>query len=238
MPRGGAVGGEIRYALHPAVTAQLIVLTEKSTLLPTIGCRKPPLPCWMRGEKSHLHLTTASLLADAARQTAGNELLFRAVHHVSAALDCIQPAPQRQRFRELSLQAAACEAYRRLPFRFKLYPDRQRLGNAGPSRTFMLDIEEAGCEFALGHLERTRAVRCDPRFTGRADGESAGRQPAGGSLYAPVGDPPGAGASLCWLGVFGIQISRYPENAECDEAWQQFCQRPPTRRRTRFLSLS
>ncbi len=25
-------------------------------------------------------------------------------------------------------------------------------------------------------------------------------------------------ASLCWLGVFGIQISRYPENAECDEA--------------------
>ncbi|HHA2342877.1 TPA: ATP-binding protein [Enterobacter hormaechei subsp. xiangfangensis] len=32
-------------------------------------------------------------------------------------------------------------------------------------------------------------------------------------------------ASLCWLGVFGIQISRYPENAECDEAWQQFCQR-------------
>ena len=24
-------------------------------------------------------------------------------------------------------------------------------------------------------------------------------------------------ASLCWLGVFGIQIGRYPENAECDE---------------------
>lgn len=32
-------------------------------------------------------------------------------------------------------------------------------------------------------------------------------------------------ASLCWLGVFGIQISRYPENAECDEARRQFCQR-------------
>ncbi len=34
------------------------------------------------------------------------------------------------------------------------------LGNAGPVSDFMLDIEEAGCEFALGHLERTRAL-CD-----------------------------------------------------------------------------
>lgn len=48
----GRSAAEIRYALHPAVTAQLIVLTEKSTLLLTIGCRKPPLPCWMRARKA------------------------------------------------------------------------------------------------------------------------------------------------------------------------------------------
>lgn len=45
-------------------------------------------------------------------------------------------------------------------------------------------------------------------------------------------------ASLCWLGVFGIQISRYPENAECDGHGGSSVNAPPTRRRTRFLSLS
>ncbi len=49
---------------------------------------------------------------------------------------------------------------------------------------------------------------------------------------------PALEASLCWLGVFGIQISRYPENAECDEAGSSSVNAPPTRRRTRLLSLS
>jgi hypothetical protein len=114
-----------------------------------------------RHEKSHLHLTTASLLADAARQAAGNELLFRAVHHVTAALDSIQPAPQRQMFRELSLLAAR-RAKRSGDYLSALsYIQTARaLGNAGTVSDFMLDIEEAGCEFALGHLERTREL-CD-----------------------------------------------------------------------------
>ena len=74
--------------------------------LPMTGCRRQTFALLDQRERSHLHLTTASLLADAARQAAGNELLFRAVHHVTAALDSIQPAPQRQMFRELSLLAA------------------------------------------------------------------------------------------------------------------------------------
>ena len=103
-------------------------------------------------ERSHLHLTTASLLAEAARQAAGNELLFRAVHHVTAALDSIQPAPQRQMFRELSLLAAR-RAKRTGDYHSALsYIQTSRaLGNAGTVSDFMLDIEEAGCEFALGH---------------------------------------------------------------------------------------
>lgn len=128
----GQSAAEIRYALHPAVTAQLIVLTEKEYAFTHDRVQEAAFALLDEGEKSHLHLTTASLLADAARQTAGNELLFRAVHHVSAALDCIQPAPQRQRFRELSLRAARrAEAYRRLPFRLKLHPDRQSAGERG-----------------------------------------------------------------------------------------------------------
>lgn len=100
------------------------------------------------------------------------------------------------------------------------------LGNAGPVSDFMLDIEEAGCEFALGHLERTRAL-CDA-ILGSPGGltEKALAANLLAEVYMRQSEIRLAlEASLCWLGVFGIQISRYPENAECDEAWQQFCQR-------------
>lgn len=223
----GRSAAEIRYALHPAVTAQLIVLTEKEYAFTHDRVQEAAFALLDEGEKSHLHLTTASLLADAARQTAGNELLFRAVHHVSAALDCIQPAPQRQRFRELSLQAAR-RAKRTGDYLSALsYIQTARaLGNAGPVSDFMLDIEEAGCEFALGHLERTRAL-CDA-ILGSPGGltEKALAANLLAEVYMRQSEIRLAlEASLCWLGVFGIQISRYPENAECDEAWQQFCQR-------------
>ncbi len=223
----GRSAAEIRYALHPAVTAQLIVLTEKEYAFTHDRVQEAAFALLDEGEKSHLHLTTASLLADAARQTAGNELLFRAVHHVSAALDCIQPAPQRQRFRELSLQAAR-RAKRTGDYLSALsYIQTARaLGNAGPVSDFMLDIEEAGCEFALGHLERTRAL-CDA-ILGSPGGLT--EKALAANLLAEVHMRQSEirlalEASLCWLGVFGIHISRYPENAECDEAWQQFCQR-------------
>lgn len=152
---------EMRYALHPAVMAQLIVLTEKEYAFTHDRVQEAAFALLDPHEKSHLHLTTASLLADAARQAAGNELLFRAVHHVTAALDSIQPAPQRQMFRELSLLAAR-RAKRTGDYLSALsYIQTARaLGNAGVVSDFVLDIEEAGCEFALGHLERTREL-CD-----------------------------------------------------------------------------
>jgi len=218
---------EIRYALHPAVTAQLIVLTETAYAFTHDRVQEAAFALLDPGEKSHLHLTTARLLADAARQAAGNELLFRAVHHVTAALDCIQPAPQRQMFRELSLLAAR-RAKRTGDYASALgYIQTARaLGNAGAVSDFMLDIEEAGCEFALGHLERTREL-CDV-ILGSPGGltEKALAANLLAEVYMRQSDIRLAlEAALCWLGVFGIQVSRYPENAECDEAWQAFCLR-------------
>ena len=70
---------EIRYALHPAVTAQLIVLTETEYAFTHDRVQEAAFALLDHAEKSHLHLTTASLLADTARKAAGNELLFRAV---------------------------------------------------------------------------------------------------------------------------------------------------------------
>lgn len=102
----------------------------------------------------------------------------------------------------------------------------------------MLDIEEAGCEFALGHLERTRAL-CDT-ILGSPGGltEKALAANLLAEVYMRQSEIRLAlEASLCWLGVFGIQISRYPENAECDEAWQQFCQRTADAPQNPFTQL-
>jgi PAS domain S-box-containing protein len=231
---------EMRYALHPAVMAQLIVLTEKKYAFTHDRVQEAAFALLDRHEKSHIHLTTASLLADAARQAAGNELLFRAVHHVTAALDSIQPAPQRQMFRELSLLAAR-RAKRSGDYLSALgYIQTARaLGNAGTVSDFMLDIEEAGCEFALGHLERTREL-CDA-ILGCPGGltEKALAANLLVEVYIRQSDSRLAlEAALCWLGIFGIQISRYPEDADCDEAWALFCNRTADAPQNLFAQLS
>lgn len=218
---------EIRYALHPAVVAQLIVLTEKEYAFTHDRVQEAAFALLDDSEKSHLHLTTASLLADTARQAAGNEVLFRAVHHVTAALDCIQPAPQRQMFRELSLLAARrAKRTGDYPSALSYIQTARALGNGGMVSDFMLDSEEAACEFALGHLERTREL-CDAILG--SPGELTEKARAANLLaevYMRQSDTRLAlEAALCWLGVFGIQVSRYPTNAECDEAWQAFCHR-------------
>lgn len=231
---------EIRYALHPAVTAQLIVLTETEYAFTHDRVQEAAFALLDHAEKSHLHLTTASLLADTARKAAGNELLFRAVHHVTAALDCIQPAPQRQMFRELSLLAARrAKRTGDYPSALSYIQTARALGNAGAVSDFMLDIEEAGCEFALGHLERTREL-CDA-ILGSPGGltEKALAANLLAEVYLRQSDIRLAlEAALCWLGVFGIQVSRYPENADCDEAWQQFRNRAGDTSQNPFAQLT
>ncbi|MWL73330.1 histidine kinase, partial [Escherichia coli] len=150
---------EIRYALHPAVTAQLIALSDGDYAFIHDRVQEAAFALLDNEEKSRLHLTTACVLAESARQAAGNEILFRAVHHVTAALDCIQPAPERQKFRELSLLAAR-RARRSgdYPSALSYIQTARALGNAGSVRDVALDLEEAGCEFALGNLDITRRL--------------------------------------------------------------------------------
>ncbi|MDI6439459.1 trifunctional serine/threonine-protein kinase/ATP-binding protein/sensor histidine kinase [Cronobacter dublinensis] len=105
----GVVGlspAEILYQLHPAVVAQLITITQDDYAFTHDRVQEAAFALLTPDEKRRIHLTTASVLAQAARHAAGNDLLFRAVHHVTAALESIEPAPQRQMFRELSLLAA------------------------------------------------------------------------------------------------------------------------------------
>ncbi|MCV2514413.1 histidine kinase, partial [Leclercia pneumoniae] len=100
------------------------------------------------------------------------------------------------------------------------------LGNAGSVRDVALDLEEAGCEFALGNLDITRRL-CD-RILGAPGGltEKALAANLLAEVYMRQSDNRLAlEAALCWLAVFGIHVSRYPDDAECDEAWHSLCRR-------------
>lgn len=235
---------EIRYALHPAVVAQLIVLSEKGYAFLHDRVQEAAFALLDAGEKSAIHLTTASLLADAARQAAGNELLFRAVHHVTAALDAIQPAQQRQQFRELSLLAAQ-RARRTGDYLSALGYIRtaRALGNhvlpSGGVSNFSLDIEEAGCEFALGNLEKTREL-CDALLSSPCGlTEKALAANLLVEVYMRQSDNRLAlEAALNWLAAFGIEISHHPTPAECDAAWQRLCERGGTSPSRHFAPLA
>lgn len=189
---------EMRYALHPAVMAQLIVLTEKEYAFTHDRVQEAAFALLDPHEKSHLHLTTASLLAARRAKRTGDYL---------SALSYIQTA--------------------------------RALGNAGVVSDFVLDIEEAGCEFALGHLERTREL-CDA-ILGCPGGltEKALAANLLVEVYIRQSDSRLAlEAALCWLGIFGIQIGRHPEDADCDAAWKDFCNRTGDAPQSRYAQLS
>jgi hypothetical protein len=112
-------------------------------------------------------------------------------------------------FRELSLLAAR-RAKRSGDYLSALsYIQTARaLGNAGTVSDFMLDIEEAGCEFALGHLERTREL-CDA-ILGCPGGltEKALAANLLVEVYIRQSDSRLAlEAALCWLGCLVFRLA-------------------------------
>ncbi|MFW0880037.1 trifunctional serine/threonine-protein kinase/ATP-binding protein/sensor histidine kinase [Cronobacter dublinensis] len=226
----GVVGlspAEILYQLHPAVVAQLITITQDDYAFTHDRVQEAAFALLTPDEKRRIHLTTASVLAQAARHAAGNDLLFRAVHHVTAALESIEPAPQRQMFRELSLLAA-----RRARFigdyrsALTYIHTARALGHDAATPDFTLDTEEAECQLATGQLDKTRQL-CEGLLIspgGLADKALAALLLA--EVCMRQSDPHLAlETALRWLGVFGIHINREPTSDECAQAWAHICQR-------------
>ncbi|EPR9086866.1 trifunctional serine/threonine-protein kinase/ATP-binding protein/sensor histidine kinase [Cronobacter dublinensis] len=220
----GVVGMSIAgivYRLHPAIVAQLVTLNNDGYAFTHDRVQEAAFALLEPGEKSRIHLATASLLAQAARQAAGNELLFRAVHHVTAAIDSIEPASQRQMFRELSLLAA-----RRARFTgdylsaLNYLKTARALGHDAASPDFMLDTEEAECHLALGHFDNTRALCEGLLIAPGALTEKALAALLLAEVYMRQSNPRLAlETALRWLGVFGIHINREPTADECAQAW-------------------
>ncbi|PLR42313.1 trifunctional serine/threonine-protein kinase/ATP-binding protein/sensor histidine kinase [Chimaeribacter arupi] len=215
---------EMCRVLHPAVAAQLITLSVNEYAFTHNRVQEAAFALLDPAEKSHLHLATASLLAEMSQQATGNDTLFRAVHHVASAIEAIEPLPQRRMFRELSLLAAqrakrtgdslSALGYLRTARALadKNAPDDHQL-------TFTLDLEEAECEFLLGNL--ATAARLCAQLAGRPGGLA--EKAVAACLLAEIHmrqshRQQALETAIAWLSVFGISLSRYPDARECDDA--------------------
>lgn len=217
----------IHYQLHPAVTAQLVTLTQNSWTFTHDRVQEAAFALLDAVQRSHVHITTARLLAETSRQAAGNEVLFRAIHHVSAAIESIQPPRQREMFRELSMLAVQ-RAKRTGDFLSALRYLQTARALSGHNHSqealpdLRLELEEAECEFLLGNLITARQL-CD-RLLGMP-GELT-QKIAAANLLAEVhmrqsDNRLALETTLCWLSVSGIALARHPDNADCDAAWEQ-----------------
>lgn len=217
---------DIRYQLHPAVTAQLITLSRDSWVFTHDRVQEAAFALLDITQRGYVHITTASLLAEASRQMAGNEVLFRAIHHVSAAMECFQPPEQRNMFRELSMLAAQ-RAKRSGDYLSALrYLQTARAlsvhGNL-PENTpnLRLHLEEAECEFLIGNLVNAKRL-CD-QLLGFRGGLTEKITAANllAEIHMRQSDLRLAlETTLCWLTVSGIALTRNPDSAECDATWQ------------------
>ncbi|WP_039058416.1 AAA family ATPase [Enterobacter sp. Bisph1] len=220
----GCDKSEIGYRLHPAVALHLITLNADAYTFFHERIYEAARALLTPEHRRQLHLTTATLLAQTAEQAPGNEVLFRTLHHMAEAAEAIEAIPQtqRQRFIELSLLAAR-RAKRTGDYASALnyLHQAKRLDNADTPCDFARSLEETACEFLLGNLATARGL-CE-RLLASPGGLAEKAQAA--TLLAEVhirqsGYQLALETTLGWLTVFGIDIHRYADEAECDAAWQ------------------
>ncbi|SCC09635.1 Predicted ATPase [Kosakonia oryzendophytica] len=229
---------EVRYRLHPAVSVQLITLGAEEYAFPHERIQEAAVALLDPTARSQLHLTAATLLAERSLLASGNDVLFRAIHHITAAIDSIQPPPQRRMFSELS-ELAARRAKRTGDYSSALgYLHTARLLSTDSTARFALDLQQAECEFLLGHLATARSL-CEKLLA--APGELAEKALAA-NLLAEVhirqsSYPLALETTLCWLSVFGIHLNRWPDAEECDDAWQSMHARVGEQPASLFMAL-
>lgn len=213
--------GEVHYRLHPALSAQLVTLNAAEYTFTHERIHEAACALLAPAHCRQLHLVTATLLAQTAAEAPGNELLFRAIHHINAAADDILP-PQRQRFSELSLLAARRAKHTGDYTSALSYLHLAQRLRTETGHDFALSLEETACEFLLGNLSTARGL-CE-RLLASPGGLTEKAQAA--TLLAEVhirqsGYQLALETTLCWLTVFGIHLRRYPDDAACDHAWQE-----------------
>ncbi|WP_275554646.1 AAA family ATPase [Mixta sp. Marseille-Q2659] len=215
---------ELREQLQPAIDARLIAFAADEYAFTHDRLQKAAQALLAPEEACRLNFAAASQLTDALSQNDNNDALFLAVHHITSAIDSIRAPADRERFRTVCLRAAQrakstgdyASTLRYLGTARSLQPEAQH--NA-PDEIFALDFQQAECEFLQGNLP-TALTLCNQLMTMPGSRE---QKALAACMMAEVhmrqSDMQLAlETALAWLAVFGIHLSRRPDDKDCLEA--------------------
>ncbi len=217
----GAAVGKIRDQLYPAVVAQLITLNAEEYAFTHDRVHEAAFALIEPAEKKRLHMTAAGLLAADARQSGGNGTLFRTIYHVAAVSESLLSAKERDEYRALSLLAAQQAKLTGDYLSALRYLKTARTLSAGTDsdQAFILDMEEAECEFLRDNLPD--ALRLCSELMSAPVGLT--EKAAAATLMAEIHmrqshNRLALETVLAWLAVFGVHYDRDPDEAICDIA--------------------
>lgn len=217
--------GQITQKLAPAVAGKLIALTDTRYAFTHDRVHEAAFSLLTHAQTLRLHQQAASLLAASVARARGNETLFRAMHHIGLATAAPLTAAQNRHYYQLSLTAAK-RAKDTGDYDSALrYLATARRAAAAP-HDFSLALEEAECDFLRGDLNRAQQ-RCSALIgmPGTVN-QKAEAACLSAEIHMRQSDNHLAlETALAWLAVFGIHFNRYPDQRECDAAFQSVTRR-------------
>lgn len=216
----------LREQLQPAIAVRLIVLVGDEYAFTHDRLHKAAQTLLEPEEACRLNFAAACQLTDALSQNDNNDLLFLAVHHITAALDSIRVAADRDRYRAVCCRAAQrakstgdyASALRYLHTAKMLQQDALQ---QAPDEAFMLSFQQAECEFLQGNLPAALTL-CNQLMSMPGSRE---QKALAACMMAEVhmrqSDMQLAlETALAWLAVFGIHLSRQLGDEACLAARQ------------------
>lgn len=216
----------LQEQLQPAVAARLISFSGDEYAFTHDRVHKAAQALLEPEEIDRLNAIAARLFTEALEQNASNEPLFLAVHHITSALDAIRLSPERDRYRAVCQLAARrarstgdyASAVRYLRTAKSLYNEAPA---AAPEEAFLLGFEEAECEFLQGNLSAALALCNQLMSTPGSPQQKAVAACMMAEIHMRQSDMHLAlETALAWLAAFGIHLTRYPEDSDCETAWR------------------
>ena len=212
---------DIELMLLPALSARMLSLNGTEYAFMHDSVHEAALSLLSDEDQDDLHLAALNYFLHASSLEVTNALLFRAAHHLLSVKNLARLAHNAHDMCQLMLRAArrAKTSGDYLSALRYLQVARLLKSHANCDECVEFMLEEAECELLNGNLSAalelsTRIQSLPGSITDKAEAACLIAE-----IHMRQSDSHLAlETALAWLAVFGIQLNRNPEQAECDEA--------------------
>lgn len=212
---------DIALILLPAVTSRLISLNGTAYAFMHDSMHVAALNLLGSEDKDAFHYAAALYYMHESSLNIMDALLFRAAHHLLTIKNIARLTHDAETFCQLMLKASKRAKIIGDYVSALRYLQTARLLNASAGKEDRGEflIEEAECEFLNGNLPVALALSSKIQASPGDVTDKAEAACLIAEIHMRQSDSKLAlETALAWLAVFGIQLNRYPDKEECDEA--------------------